>query len=639
MSQTPTIFIGNNIITTPYEKVLLIINDAKKFIDMTSKNQSKLIRDLEWVIKIITSHSLYTYELKDNELIQKYSSENEDFKQFVEFVSEYNEEVIEMNKKKNLINFQSLKMNNELLTIPSFKLKKRLKIKTNHQNIIRKKNSENNLPRQLLNLHTFGNDSNKKTFNSLKQLLRINKTQSKNSFNFNILNSPFSSLKSPEKLNKSKKIFSLKGKKDDNLFKDVYSRPSSSEIKSQKNTFIYIESLLSNSNFEIKNIFKKDFNIFELKKIVGHSNVLPIIGKAILEEFGLNNDKIIQTCKLESFLMSLRNQYISSVQYHNSIHGADVTQTISLFFLNSNIENICQTKVLDLLSIIIAALGHDIGHPGLNNNFQINASTDMAITYNDKSCLENFHCAKLFKTLKVEDNNIFGILNETDYKLIRKRMISEILATDMASHGKVMSVIRARIPNELFENKDNVNDNREFELLSGNPKTQFEEQQSLLDYLIHSADLAHNTKIFKISIQWVELLSYEFWLQGDKEKDMQLPISFLCDRNGCDVPSSQVGFIKGFILPTFDILVTMFPTLNYTVENAKNNLNQWQKLVEQHRLTGWTPRNNSLIKKNNNNNNNNNNNIGGGFLFGMESRRGHNNNNQNNKNHPVKKVK
>ena len=139
MSQTPTIFIGNNIITTPYEKVLLIINDAKKFIDMTSKNQSKLIRDLEWVIKVITSHSLYTYELKDNELIQKYSSENQDFKQFVEFVFEYNEEVIEMNKKKNLINFQSLKMNNELLTIPSFKLKKRLKIKTNHKNIIRKK--------------------------------------------------------------------------------------------------------------------------------------------------------------------------------------------------------------------------------------------------------------------------------------------------------------------------------------------------------------------------------------------------------------------------------------------------------------------------------------------------------------------
>ena len=62
------------------------------------------------------------------------------------------------------------------------------------------------------------------------------------------------------------------------------------------------------------------------------------MGKFILEEFGLNNDKIIQTSKLESFLINVSNQYYTTVQYHNSIHGVDVTQTICLFFLNSNIE-------------------------------------------------------------------------------------------------------------------------------------------------------------------------------------------------------------------------------------------------------------------------------------------------------------
>ena len=116
---------SNNIITTPYEKVLNIINEAKRFINMMSKNQSKLIRELEWVIKIITSHSLYKYELKDLDKIEKYTKDNPDFKQFVDFVYEYNEEVIEMNKKKDMINSQSLKMSNELLQIPSFKLKKK----------------------------------------------------------------------------------------------------------------------------------------------------------------------------------------------------------------------------------------------------------------------------------------------------------------------------------------------------------------------------------------------------------------------------------------------------------------------------------------------------------------------------------
>ena len=68
------------------------------------------------------------------------------------------------------------------------------------------------------------------------------------------------------------------------------------------------------------------------------------------------------------------------------MHGADVTQTISLYFLNSNAEKMFQTTVLDLLSIFIASLGHDIGHPGLTNTFHINDSTEMAINYNDISC-------------------------------------------------------------------------------------------------------------------------------------------------------------------------------------------------------------------------------------------------------------
>ena len=102
--------------------------------------------------------------------------------------------------------------------------------------------------------------------------------------------------------------------------------------------------------------------------------------------------------------------------------------------MNSNAEQICDTNVLDLLSIIIAVLGHDIGHPGLTNGFQINASSDMALTYNDISCLENFHASKL---IKKDEKNIFEKLDASEYKTIKKRMI--------------MSVIKARIPKD-FDN-------------------------------------------------------------------------------------------------------------------------------------------------------------------------------------------
>lgn len=102
-------------------------------------------------------------------------------------------------------------------------------------------------------------------------------------------------------------------------------------------------------------------------------------------------------------------------------------------------------------------------------------------------------------------------------------MISEVLATDMAIHGKVLNNIRSKIPEALLQENSNIkiiNGHKKFDLITdiNNEMTTNEEQQALFDYFIHSADLAHNTKKFKISLKWVELLSNEFWIQGDKEK-------------------------------------------------------------------------------------------------------------------------
>ena len=298
---------------------------------------------------------------------------------------------------------------------------------------------------------------------------------------------------------------------------------------------------------------------------------------------GLIDEEILNTDKLDSFLVSVSSQYFETTLYHNSLHGIDVTQSCYIFFLHSNAEKIAKTNVLDLLSIFIAALGHDIGHPGLTNTYHINDSTDIAITYNDISVLENFHASTLFKTIRKTENNIFEKLTNIDYKIIRKRMISEILATDMANHGKVISLIKSKIST----NEDGKD--FKFKLFSGNEQTKTEEQQSLLDFMIHLADLAHNTRLFNISLKWVELLSEEFWRQGDLEKKQNLPVSFLCDRDNINIPQSQKGFISGFIIPTFDCLVKIFPTLRFTLDNANNNLKEWQKLLNEGRLRGWTP--------------------------------------------------
>ena len=73
-------------------------------------------------------------------------------------------------------------------------------------------------------------------------------------------------------------------------------------------------------------------------------------------------------------------------------------------------------------------------------------------------------------------------------------------------------------------------------------------------------------------------------------KSKRIAISFLCDRQKIDVPASQIGFLRGFILSSFDCLVAIFPELKYTIDNAEDNIRRWTKLQDEKRKFGWTPK-------------------------------------------------
>ena len=639
-----------NIIETPYEKVLFILEETLNSLNLSSKIQSKLFNDLQWALKIIKSRMLYSYEIKEKDYIEEMSKNDPDLKQFVDFVRQYNEQMIEMKKKNNYIN-------NELLQKPSFKLKRQTKTNQNlylsnkrldHRDIEAKKkivincvnkdlNSfpRNKTPKVLINnggiseknsnhkhnsikpfeknynlfespiiinnktkvniglfsnyennsINKFNKNSRYSVINSLNLLGHISSSISNDLHNSSINNNikranKFLNLNNETKLIQNYKMFK-KPSKSFMQHKKINERESFGYETLNRNSSIYIDHLLKINNYDLKQILDKEFDIFELKQIVGQNNVLPVMGGVILEAFGLKNEKIINVNKLEAFLNSVSSQYLPTTLYHNNMHGADVCQSVCLYFLNSNAEKILQTTVLDLLSILIASLGHDLGHPGLNNNFHINARTDLALTYNDSSCLENFHCSKLFNILKKDETNIFEVLSVDEFKDIRKRMISEILATDMFFHKKIIETTKSKA-HQIKQDK--------FEFINNDKDSIKAEQQSFLDYFIHAADLGHNSKLFKISIKWVELLSEEFWLQGDKEKSLGISVSFLCDRLNTNVPKGQVNFLTAFILPTFGLMTSMFPGLSFTQKNVENNIKEWQKLADENRQRGWTPK-------------------------------------------------
>ena len=322
------------------------------------------------------------------------------------------------------------------------------------------------------------------------------------------------------------------------------------------------------SGIDIDSIFDfQNFDIFNLKEKLGLENVMPFLGKEIIKKENIIH--LFDESKLDNFLMVLSKAYQNTkALYHTSLHGADVcySSLIVLTYLEDDNKKIKNISELDIVSLIVSTLAHDVGHPGFNNKFLINSKNELSIIYNDLSVLENFHCAKTFKLLENNDVNIFSNFSNEDFLSLRKKIIREILSTDMSNHLKVLEEYRQY---KISED----------EKLG----------QNQLNFITHISDLFHNYRKIEISLKWVEALSNEFWNQGDKEKELGLSVSFLCDRDDIDVPKSQISFIKTFSIPTIQELVEVNIKFEQLKNNVINNLNFWEKCQKEKRKRGWTP--------------------------------------------------
>jgi hypothetical protein len=102
-------------------------------------------------------------------------------------------------------------------------------------------------------------------------------------------------------------------------------------------------------------------------------------------------------------------------------HGPTVTS-------RSPLASILQP--FDALTLLVSAIGHDVGHPGVNNAFLVSLNAPLAQLYNDRSVLESFHCAAYSQILRRHWPSVFKD------SAIRRLMINTILATDMGLHFK-----------------------------------------------------------------------------------------------------------------------------------------------------------------------------------------------------------
>ena len=89
------------------------------------------------------------------------------------------------------------------------------------------------------------------------------------------------------------------------------------------------------------------------------------------------------------------------------VHAADVVQNIHVLLLGfmhkpskDSVGALCSSLTpLDVLSSIIASGVHDYKHTGTTNLFHTASVSDLAITYNDVSVLENMSVSETFELI------------------------------------------------------------------------------------------------------------------------------------------------------------------------------------------------------------------------------------------------
>ncbi|XP_059078390.1 cAMP-specific 3',5'-cyclic phosphodiesterase-like isoform X2 [Tigriopus californicus] len=298
-------------------------------------------------------------------------------------------------------------------------------------------------------------------------------------------------------------------------------------------------------------------DLFRLKELTDN-RPLTAVTYTIFRDRDLLRIFQISPQTLVSFVMTLEDHYQKTVPYHNNVHAADVTQSINVLLNSPNLEAVFTP--LELMAAIFSAAIHDVDHPGLTNQYLINTSSELALMYNDESVLENHHLAVAFKLVQNPDFDIFVNLTKKQRQTVRKMVIDMVLATDMSKHMSLLADLKTMVETKKVAGSG--------VLLLDN----YVDRIQVLQNMVHCADLSNPTKPLPIYRHWVDLITDEFFRQGDLERGQGLDISPMCDKFNATVEKSQVGFIDYIVHPLWETWADLvYPDAVDILANLENN--------------------------------------------------------------------
>ncbi|XP_072040960.1 cGMP-dependent 3',5'-cyclic phosphodiesterase-like isoform X4 [Amphiura filiformis] len=278
----------------------------------------------------------------------------------------------------------------------------------------------------------------------------------------------------------------------------------------------------------------------------------------MFDDMGMIQRWRINKNTLAQFIVLVKRGY-RDPPYHNWYHAFSVGHFCYLLY--KNISKLNMLDDIEVFSLFVAAICHDLDHRGTNNSFQVHSQSVLAALYSSEgSVMERHHFAQAMCILNTEGCNIFENLSREDYQMALDLVQDIILATDLAHHLRIVKDLR-KMAREGYDAKD--------------PKC----HKLLLCLLMTSADLSDQTKGWQTTKKIAELIYREFFSQGDLEKAMGLQTPEMYDREKACIPELQINFLDHIAMPVYEILHELFPVeAKDLTDGVENNKLMWVKL-------------------------------------------------------------
>ena len=300
------------------------------------------------------------------------------------------------------------------------------------------------------------------------------------------------------------------------------------------------------------------------------------VAAAIMMDSGVVEQFSIQPAKLSNFLHAVSSRYRANA-FHNFNHACHACHGCYLL-MREQIRRtahdeqsarastprsasscaIVELSPLDRLALLLAAVCHDVDHPGRNNAFLVSTGHPLAITYNDTAVLENHHCATTFAILADHQCDVLETLRVDERRAVRKLMIAAIMATDMAAHKSMLRGLtqHAACGGHLMQPVE------------------------VVAAFCHLADLSSCASCLPLSREWAMRACDEATAQAAEERRLgqSTAIHNLDRPTEEELAARQLVFLDDWVLPLYSAAAVLFPGARGRLQQLHFNRERFREI-------------------------------------------------------------